>query len=69
MERRRRPLAQAADRAGHLARHRHGRGEGVTEVGDGRPVEGSKVWSMDCRKDLPYTATIRVGMRWRKRRR
>lgn len=39
------------------------RGKEVTEVRDGKPVEGSKVWSVDAQKDVPFDASVWVRMR------
>lgn len=40
------------------------RGREVTEVRDGKPVEGgAKVWSVDAQKDVPYDATVWIRMR------
>lgn len=39
------------------------RGNEVTEVRDGKPVEGSKTWSVDGHKSLPYDATLWLRLR------
>jgi hypothetical protein len=38
------------------------RGKEVTEVKDGKPVQGSKVWSVETQKDVPYDATLWLRM-------
>jgi hypothetical protein len=38
------------------------RGKEITEVKNGKPVEGSKVWSVDAQKDVPYDASVWVRM-------
>jgi hypothetical protein len=39
------------------------RGKEVAVIGpDGNPVEGQREWSVDCHKELPYTATAWVRM-------
>lgn len=39
------------------------RGKEVAVIGpDGNPIEGQKTWSVDCHKDLPFTATVWVRM-------
>ena len=38
------------------------RGKEVSEVKNGKPVEGSKVWSVDAQRDVPFDATVWVRM-------
>lgn len=38
------------------------RGKEVTEVKNGKPVEGSKVWSVEAQRDVPFDATVWVRM-------
>jgi hypothetical protein len=39
------------------------RGKEVAVIGpDGNPIEGQREWSVDCHKELPYTATAWVRM-------
>jgi hypothetical protein len=38
------------------------RGKEVTEVKNGKPVEGSKIWSVTAQQDVPFDATVWVRM-------